>query len=227
MCRHIFLHPDCDRRPWHRTRSADPRPEKSEALAGSRLAPHTAGGEFHPALKTCAGSKAGAAIFGQRVRRGCHLHDTARDEAREGIDFSDAATEKLSIHHMGAAPHHAHLGTTGRTMRRRHLFFYEINAWFPKNLTFANAAACAALSDAQRQAVRQSASAAETAGWAASRVAATESAQELRRNGLRIEPAPPLLQPVIRRLGERFSLEWLQSVGREANEVFVPFYATR
>lgn len=106
-------------------------------------------------------------------------------------------------------------------------FFYEINAWFPKNLTFANAAAYAALSDAQRQAVRQSASAAETAGWAASRVAATESAQELRRNGLRIEPAPPLLQPVIRRLGERFSLEWLQSVGREANEVFVPFYATR
>ncbi|WOB08783.1 TRAP transporter substrate-binding protein [Piscinibacter gummiphilus] len=106
-------------------------------------------------------------------------------------------------------------------------FFYEINAWFPKNLTFANAAAYAALSDAQRQAVLQSASAAETAGWAASRVAATESAQELRRNGLRTEPAPPLLQPVIRRLGERFSLEWLHSVGREANEVFVPFYAAR
>jgi hypothetical protein len=21
---HIFFHPDCDRRPWHRTRSADP-----------------------------------------------------------------------------------------------------------------------------------------------------------------------------------------------------------
>ncbi|MBL0728803.1 TRAP transporter substrate-binding protein [Piscinibacter sp. HJYY11] len=106
-------------------------------------------------------------------------------------------------------------------------FFYEINAWFPKNLTFANAAAYAALTEAQRLAVLQAASAAEVAGWAASRVAAIESAQELRRHGLRTEPAPPLLQPVIRRLGERFSLEWLQSVGREANEVFVPFYAAR
>jgi TRAP-type C4-dicarboxylate transport system substrate-binding protein len=106
-------------------------------------------------------------------------------------------------------------------------FFYEINAWFPKNLTFANAAAYAALTEAQRLVVLQAASAAEATGWAASRVAAIESTQELRRNGMRTEPAPPLLQPVIRRLGERFSLEWLQSVGREANEVFVPFYAAR
>lgn len=104
-------------------------------------------------------------------------------------------------------------------------FFYEINAWFPKNLTFANAAAFAALAPAEQQALLQAASASQTAGWAASRVAAVESMAELRRHGMRIEPAPQLLQPVIRRLGERFSLEWLQGVGREANEVFVPFYA--
>ncbi len=95
-------------------------------------------------------------------------------------------------------------------------FFYEINAWFPKNLTFANAAALAALAPDQQEAVLRSATAAESAGWAASRSAAGESMGELRRNGLRIEPAPQLLRPVIRRLGERFSLEWLQSVGREA-----------
>lgn len=106
-------------------------------------------------------------------------------------------------------------------------FFYEVNAWFPKNLTFANAAAFAVLDATQRRVVLQSASAAETAGWAASRVAAVESMNELKRNGMKIEATPPLLQPVIRRLGERFSLEWLQSVGREANEVFIPFYAQR
>jgi TRAP-type C4-dicarboxylate transport system substrate-binding protein len=106
-------------------------------------------------------------------------------------------------------------------------FFYEINAWFPKNLTFANAAAFAALPAAQQKALMDAAAAAETSGWAASRLASVESSNELRRNGMRVEAAPALLQPVIRRLGERFSLEWLQSVGREANEVFVPFYATR
>ncbi|GAB1395057.1 hypothetical protein MASR1M60_32210 [Rhodocyclaceae bacterium] len=47
----IFFHPDCDRRPWLCTRSADPA--EPQALAGSpNAAGHTAGGEFHPAPKT-------------------------------------------------------------------------------------------------------------------------------------------------------------------------------
>ncbi|MBC7995982.1 MAG: TRAP transporter substrate-binding protein [Rhizobacter sp.] len=106
-------------------------------------------------------------------------------------------------------------------------FFYEINAWFPKNITFANAAAFAALPVDQQEMVLRSAAVAEAAGWSASRAAAVDSMNELRRNGMRIEPAPSLLRPVIRRLGEKFSLEWLQDVGREANEVFIPFYARR
>ena len=50
---------------------------------------------------------------------------------------------------------------------------------------------------------------------------------ELKRNGLKVELSPYLLRPVIRRLGERFSLEWLRDVGPEANEVFIPFFAER
>jgi len=48
----FLFHPDCDRRPWHLTRSADPRPRlrTAGALAGSRIAADTAGGEFRPAL---------------------------------------------------------------------------------------------------------------------------------------------------------------------------------
>lgn len=106
-------------------------------------------------------------------------------------------------------------------------YFYEINAWFPKNLTFVNEAAFAALSAAQQQSVKQGAIAAEARGWAASRVAARDSMNELRKNGMKVEPAPYLLQPIIRRLGERFSLEWLRDVGREANDVFIPYYARR
>jgi hypothetical protein len=51
----IFFHPDYDRRPWHLTRSADPALQAVRALAGSSRANgarHTAGGDFHPALKT-------------------------------------------------------------------------------------------------------------------------------------------------------------------------------
>ena len=53
MCRHIFSHPDYDRRLWHLTRSADPGVLVD---AGRSRACHiawlTAGGELHPALKT-------------------------------------------------------------------------------------------------------------------------------------------------------------------------------
>jgi hypothetical protein len=50
----ILFHPDCDRRLRTLTGSADPRELRPpEALAGLRVfgAP-TAGGEFHPALRT-------------------------------------------------------------------------------------------------------------------------------------------------------------------------------
>ncbi len=59
---HIFFHPDSDRRPRHLTGSADPGMRNAcRALAGSQdHGPHTAGGEFHPALKTYqAGKSAG------------------------------------------------------------------------------------------------------------------------------------------------------------------------
>jgi len=48
---HALFHPDYDRRPWHRTRSADLRrgpPERSRAPASFDA--DTAGGDFHPAL---------------------------------------------------------------------------------------------------------------------------------------------------------------------------------
>nr|CCA86789.1 conserved hypothetical protein [Ralstonia syzygii R24] len=60
---HIFFHPDSDRRPRHLTGSADPGMRNAcRALAGSQdHGPHTAGGEFHPALKTYqAGKSAGS-----------------------------------------------------------------------------------------------------------------------------------------------------------------------
>lgn len=106
-------------------------------------------------------------------------------------------------------------------------YFYEINAFFPKNLTFVNSQAFADLPSAQQKAVLDGAGAAEKRGWAASRAAALVSMAELKRNGLKVEPSPYLLRPVIRRLGERFSLEWLRDVGPEANEVFIPFFAER
>lgn len=104
--------------------------------------------------------------------------------------------------------------------------YHEINAWFPKNVVFLREAAWQALPAGARDALIAAAPAAEAAGWAASREAARESVDELRRRGVRIEPPPAALTAHLRRLGERFALEWIRSVGPAANAIFIPYYST-
>lgn len=103
-------------------------------------------------------------------------------------------------------------------------FYYEINAWFPKNAVFVNSKAFSALRPEVRQAVRKSAGEAEVRGWEASQAAALSATEELRRNGVKIERIPGDLDLEIKRMGERFSREWVRSVGNEANDIFVPYY---
>lgn len=105
--------------------------------------------------------------------------------------------------------------------------YYEINAWFPKNITCANAKAFDALSPDQKKTVLASAATAETRGWAASEKAAVESVEELRRKGMKVERVSPELLADIKRMGERFSLEWVREVGNEANDIFIPYYTNQ
>jgi TRAP-type transport system periplasmic protein len=104
-------------------------------------------------------------------------------------------------------------------------FYYEINAWFPKNIVFVNAAAYKSLSTDQQKAVMAAADKAQARGWAMSQSANTEATNALKSNGIKVERIPRDLEVRVKRLGEKFSREWVSSVGNEANTVFVPFYA--
>ena len=103
-------------------------------------------------------------------------------------------------------------------------YYYEINAWFPKNVVFVSSQAFDRLAPAVRTQVMKAAADAETRGWAASQALATGATEELRANGIRIERIPADLDNEIKRMGERFSREWVRSVGNEANAIFVPYY---
>lgn len=102
--------------------------------------------------------------------------------------------------------------------------YYEINAWFPKNVTFVNAQAFDALPAESQSNLLKAAAAAEARGWAESEKAAAESVEELRRHGMKIERVPAEFLVELKRLGERFSLEWIKQVGLEANEIFIPYF---
>lgn len=105
--------------------------------------------------------------------------------------------------------------------------YYGINAWFPKNIVFVNQQAYEALPASVRQAVSQAAADAEVRGWAMSAAVAEESVAELQRKGIKVDRASSELDAELKRLGERFSREWVQSVGNEANKIFIPYYFQR
>lgn len=103
-------------------------------------------------------------------------------------------------------------------------YYYEINAWFPKNIVFVNARAFDALKPAARNAVLQAAASAEKRGWARSQAVMTDSTSELRAHGIKVERVSSEFDGEIKRLGEKFSREWVRLVGNEANRIFIPYY---
>jgi TRAP-type C4-dicarboxylate transport system substrate-binding protein len=103
-------------------------------------------------------------------------------------------------------------------------YYYEINAWYPKNIVMVNLKRFNALPAEARTAVMRAAESAEKRGWAASERAALESVETLRRNGVKIGSTPPGLEREIQRIGERFSSEWVKAVGSDALEVFIPYF---
>jgi TRAP-type transport system periplasmic protein len=103
-------------------------------------------------------------------------------------------------------------------------YFYEINAWTPKNAVIVNAAAIAKLSSVEQKALRDAAKIAEERGWKMSRAAAQDAVQTLRANGVKVESMPPNLEREFTRLGERFSREWIREAGAQASELFTSFF---
>lgn len=103
-------------------------------------------------------------------------------------------------------------------------YYYEINAWFPKNIVFVNAKNFDALSPEARASVLIAAAQAETRGWSTSEAVAASSTKELQNNGIKIERLSSDLETDIKRLGERFSREWVRTVGHAASDIFVPYY---
>lgn len=102
--------------------------------------------------------------------------------------------------------------------------YYEINAWFPKNIVYVNTKAFSALTFEAQKAVLSAAEQAESRGWQMSQKAAIDATEELRANGVKIERIPREIEATLKRLGEKFSREWVSGVGTEANAIFTPYY---
>jgi TRAP-type C4-dicarboxylate transport system substrate-binding protein len=112
-------------------------------------------------------------------------------------------------------------GSTGvNTKTFEHLkFWYDTQAWLPKNAVIMNKAAFDALDAATKQAVLKAGADAETRGWAASKKENVESIETLRKNGVSILPPSPALTADMKKVGETLVKEWLDKAGPEGKAI--------
>ncbi|MHB1199350.1 MAG: TRAP transporter substrate-binding protein [Polaromonas sp.] len=94
-------------------------------------------------------------------------------------------------------------------------YFYDTQAWLPKNAVIVNKAAFDALDAATRQAVLKAAADAEVRGWAASKRVNTESLATLKAKGMDIITPSPQLKADMKNVGDVMLKEWLAKAGPE------------
>lgn len=94
-------------------------------------------------------------------------------------------------------------------------YFYDVNAWLPKNMIFANERAWRALTDDERKAVEAAAAAAEKRGWDMSREVSADSTKQLMTNNMTVEPGSPEFVAELKKIGVAMTDDWAKSAGED------------
>ena len=94
-------------------------------------------------------------------------------------------------------------------------YWYDTQAWLPKNAVLVNKAAFDALDAPTKQAVLKAAADAETRGWTASKRVNTESVEKLKANGMNIMQPSAQLKADMKKVGDTMLKEWLDKAGPE------------
>ena len=94
-------------------------------------------------------------------------------------------------------------------------YYYDVQAWLPKNAVIMNKRAFDALDKATQDAVLKAAADAEARGWTASEKVNTDTLATLKANGMEVLPPSPQLKADLQKVGETMLKEWLDKAGPE------------
>jgi TRAP-type C4-dicarboxylate transport system substrate-binding protein len=98
-------------------------------------------------------------------------------------------------------------------------YFYDAQAWIPKNVTFANLAVFEQLDPVTQDAVLKAAAAAEARGWQLSQEKTRWYLDQLAKNGMKVVAPGEPLQAGLKQVGEQLTAEWLRKSGDEGWDV--------
>lgn len=98
-------------------------------------------------------------------------------------------------------------------------YFYEVNAWLPRNSVFANKDAWNGLDDATKKVVTGCAEEARARGLEMAKGYTQKTLDGLREHGMQVGPASPMLVKELKAIGEQMTKDWLKSAGPAGQKI--------
>jgi TRAP-type C4-dicarboxylate transport system substrate-binding protein len=98
-------------------------------------------------------------------------------------------------------------------------YFYDTQAWLPKNVTFMNKAAFDALDKPTQDAVMKAAAAAEERGFKAWQEKTKWYHDEIAKKGMKVSPPSPALAAGFKKIGDQLAGDWLKKAGPDGQAV--------
>ncbi len=116
-------------------------------------------------------------------------------------------------------------GSTGAdTKLYEHVkYWYDTQAWLPKDAVIVNKKAFDALDKATQDVVLKAGADAEVRGWAASKRTNTESLEKLKAGGMQILPPSAALKADMKKVGDTMLAEWLAKAGDDGKALVDAF----
>ncbi|WP_296872255.1 TRAP transporter substrate-binding protein [Tibeticola sp.] len=104
-------------------------------------------------------------------------------------------------------------------------YWYDTQAWLPKNAVIVNMKAFDALDKPTQDALLKAAAEAEARGLAMSKKTNTETLDKLKAAGMQILPPSPQLKADLAKVGETMLKEWLDKAGAEGKALVDAYHA--
>ncbi|POR56739.1 TRAP transporter substrate-binding protein [Bosea psychrotolerans] len=97
--------------------------------------------------------------------------------------------------------------------------FYDVQAWIPKDATFVNKAAFAALDKPTQDAILKAAATAEERGWKMWQEKAGWYLDQLKAKGMKVQAPSPELSAGFKKAGETLTADWLKKAGADGQAI--------
>ena len=139
------------------------------------------------------------------------------------------AAELQQAFATGAAESMVSSGSTGydRKLWEHVDYYYDVRAWLPRNMVFANKEAWESLSPAAQKAVLDAAKNAEEKGWAKAEELADWYVEQFRAQGMNVGDAPAQLKSDFEEAGAQLRAEWLADIGEQGSEILARYQAAK